>query len=97
MLVCGDARVSERAREDGVEILREHGERAGRKTDAFAQVFVRAPVEVLKLKRNAVRLSDVLKHVNCFAYDFGADAVARDDGDAFLGFRHFRSVMRLLN
>ena len=38
-----------------VKIAREHFERAVRKTDAFTQIFIRAPIEMLELKLNAMR------------------------------------------
>ena len=46
------------------------------------EIILAPPGEVRKFKfESAVKLPDVLEHANAFSDDFGADSVARDDGN----------------
>ena len=75
-----DARIAECADQDGVEIAAQHGESVRRDGDSVAQIAVGAPVEIGQLHGGAGGLNDLHR----LGDDFLADAVAGDDGDAFL-------------
>ena len=87
--------VADGAEEDRVE-LAELVEAVGGQRFAGFEVAVAAPVEVLSLEREVFELGDGLEDLDAFGGDFGAGAVAADDGDFEGGAAHGRlpSVLR---
>jgi hypothetical protein len=80
--VVGDARVSHRPEQDGVEVGRQHGERVRRQRDPRLQIMIRAPFEVLEAQPAAGGGSGGFQGADRFRRHFDADPVPRDDGDA---------------
>ena len=75
-----DAGIAKSADKDRIEVVGEHGEAIRRNGRSIAEITVCAPVEIGCLHRRA-RGSD---RVNCLRNHFFTDAVAGDNGDAFL-------------
>src|SRR6266571_4434712 len=86
--ICGmairrHARITHGAEENSVEIAPEHFHRAGGKRGAVAQEALRAPVELHEFSL-ALGFGDSRSENSYgFRYDFPADAVARNDRNAF--------------
>lgn len=73
--VVRDARITDRAHEDGIEVaqpilVRRHA--------PVTVVMLRAPVELFDTKIELTRV----ENLECLGHHLRADAVARDDGDA---------------
>jgi hypothetical protein len=79
--VAGDARIAQRADEDGVEIARQHVEAVGGNGGAVDEVTVGAPVEDGELDRRAAGTH----HFECVRNNFLPDAVSGNNCDAFVG------------
>ena len=81
MDVGGDARIAERADEDGVEVARQHLEAVGRNSGAVDEVAVGAPVELGEVDGRTAGAN----HFERVGNDFLADAVSGHDGDTLMG------------
>ena len=87
VLVSGDARIAQRAKQNGVKIAPKHFGRIGREGCAVPQVTVRAPIEFGERDFPATGSRGGLQYLDGFRNHFLADAVAGDDGNAFCGTR----------
>ena len=81
MLIGGYPRIAQCPEQDGVELIPKHFHRSRRQADAFAQIFVCAPVEFHKLERPICRCARRPQHFHRFRRNFLADAITRDDRD----------------
>src|SRR4029453_1850899 len=82
MLVIGNSRISDRAKQDRVEIFSKHFERAFRKGNAFAQVFVGSPVVFDELQFISDKFVNALENFEGLAGDIDPDAIPRNYGNA---------------
>ena len=85
VLVGGDARIAESAKEDGVEFVAKHFDSAFGERDFFAEIFVGAPIEVDEFDGAIAFGGGGFDELDGDGSDFFADAVAGDDGDAGFG------------
>ena len=76
----GDVGMADGAEQDRVE-LAELVEAVGGQRFARFEIAVAAPVEVGQLELDVFELGDGLEDFHAFGGDFGAGAVAADDGD----------------
>src|SRR6185295_11754388 len=76
--IIGDARIAERAEQNGVEAPQQV-EPAGRHRDAGLEKVVRAPRQLLELERSSRSRRDGFENLDCFCCDFLADPVAGND------------------
>src|SRR5260370_26608093 len=85
MLIRGNARITKRAKEDGVKFIAQHFDSAMRQRDAFAQILLGAPIKFDEFERPIGGGRDSLQHFDGLGHYFDADAVPGHDRDA--GFR----------
>ena len=88
MNVRGDAGISERADEDGVEVTGESCEAVGWDGGAVFEVTVGSPVEIGEVERRAGSFDNP----DCLRDYFLADAVAGNDGDSLAGGHGTQSI-----
>src|SRR6476620_858724 len=102
MLIRGHAWIAQRSEQDGVKLVAQHFDSAGRQTDALAKVFVGSPVEFDEFDVAFGRPAGGPQHLHGFGRDLFADAVSRNDRDTSRGttttqgrLRHASSSERL--
>src|SRR5277367_3021325 len=80
--IRGDARITHRTQQNGVEIAPKHYYGVRRQRGAIAQIAVRAPIKFCKRDFPAARRSCSLQNFHSFRNYFFSDAVTRNYGDA---------------
>ena len=79
--VVRHARVAQRADEDRVELVAQHGIAVGRNRDAGGQIVIGAPGQRFEHDLTPEHVADRAKHFDGFGRDIHSDPVTRDDGD----------------
>ena len=86
-------RIAERADQDRVELVPQHGIAIGRNRDAGGQIVIGAPRQRLQHERATKHFADRAKHLDGFGGDIDADAVARYDRYAHLVIGWFHQLL----
>src|SRR5262249_42801177 len=83
MLLIRHPRISNGAEQNRIKVLAEHVKRAGRQTDAFAEEFLGAPIELHEFQSGAEYFVYARQNPHRFAGDIDSDSVAWYDSDSF--------------
>ena len=82
MLVVGNSRITDGAKQNRVEILPKHFQRAFGKCDTLAQISVRSPVEFDELQFFSEQFVNAFENFEGLACDIDTDAVTGNDRNA---------------
>src|SRR5260370_12832853 len=85
MLIGGDTRVAQRAKENGVKLVAQHFDGARRERDALAEILIRAPVEFDKFEWPLGPRRHRFQDLHCLRSDFRPNAIAWYDLDSCRG------------